>query len=46
MSTQPEVTDAPSGPPPLAWLAWAWVLIPFLYGLYQLVIKIPALFGG
>jgi hypothetical protein len=27
-------------------LVWAWVTVPFLYGLYQLVIKIPALFGG
>jgi hypothetical protein len=27
-------------------LAWAWVIAPFLYGLCQLVIKIPALFGG
>jgi hypothetical protein len=27
-------------------LAWAWVVVPFLYGLYQLLIKIPALFGG
>ena len=26
-------------------LAWLWVLVPFGYGLYQLVIKIPALFG-
>ncbi len=28
-------------------LAWLWVLalVPFCYGLYQLVIKIPALFG-
>ncbi len=26
-------------------LAWAWVVVPFLYGLYQLLIKIPALFG-
>ncbi|MGH3874424.1 MAG: MFS transporter small subunit [Pseudonocardiaceae bacterium] len=26
--------------------AWAWVAGPFLYGLYQLLIKIPALFGG
>lgn len=25
-------------------LAWLWVLIPFLYGVWQLVIKIPALF--
>lgn len=27
-------------------VAWLWVLIPFAYGLYQLVIKIPALFGS
>ena len=27
-------------------LLWLWVLIPFGYGVYQLVIKIPALFGS
>ncbi len=27
-------------------VAWLWVLVPFAYGLYQLVIKIPALFGS
>ena len=32
-------------PPVLMVLAWLWVLVPFAYGLYQLVIKIPALFG-
>lgn len=31
--------------PVLIALVWLWVLIPFGYGLYQLVIKIPALFG-
>jgi len=31
--------------PALAVLAWLWVLVPFGYGLYELVIKIPALFG-
>ncbi|HET9118252.1 MAG TPA: hypothetical protein VFN75_09320 [Pseudonocardiaceae bacterium] len=30
----------------LAVLAWAWVILPFLYGLYRLLIKISALFGG
>lgn len=25
-------------------VAWLWVLIPFLYGVYSLVIKVPALF--
>jgi len=32
--------------PVLVVLAWLWVLVPFGYGLYQLVIKIPALFGS
>ena len=27
-------------------LAWVWVVVPFLYGLYQLLIKIPALFSS
>lgn len=26
--------------------AWTWVVLPFLYGVYQLLIKIPALFGS
>jgi hypothetical protein len=34
---------------PVQWagaaLLWLWVLVPFGYGLYQLLIKIPALFG-
>jgi hypothetical protein len=37
------------GPRPrriLTVLAWAWVLVPFGYGLSQLLIKIPALFGS
>jgi hypothetical protein len=46
MSAHAEGTSARSGAPTIAWLAWAWVVVPFLYGLYQLVIKIPALFGG
>ena len=32
--------------PALIGLLWLWVLIPFGYGVYQLVIKIPALCGG
>jgi hypothetical protein len=31
--------------PALIALVWLWVLVPLGYGLYQLVIKIPALFG-
>jgi hypothetical protein len=30
---------------PLAVAMWLWVAIPFGYGLYQLVVKIPGLFG-
>lgn len=26
-------------------LAWLWVAVPFAYGLYSLVVRIPALFG-
>jgi hypothetical protein len=29
----------------IAVLAWLWVLVPFSYGLYQLLGRIPALFG-
>jgi hypothetical protein len=43
MSTHAETTS--SGPPAVAWLSWAWVSVPFLYGLYALIVKIPALFG-
>ena len=25
-------------------VAWAWVLVPFLYGVWQLLLKLPALF--
>lgn len=32
--------------PLLVALVWLWVLIPFSYGAYQLVVKIPALFGS
>jgi hypothetical protein len=32
--------------PVLTALVWAWVAVPFGYGLYQLLIKIPALFGS
>lgn len=31
---------------PLTVLAWTWVLVPFGYGVYELLLKIPALFSG
>jgi hypothetical protein len=46
MSTEAGAAGGRSGPPPVAWLAWVWVTVPFLYGLTMLVAKIPALFGG
>jgi len=36
----------PAASMPLVVLAWLWVAVPFGYGLYQLLIKIPALFSG
>jgi len=38
--------SASTARPVLTALAWAWVVVPFLYGLYQLLVKIPALFGS
>jgi hypothetical protein len=38
-------TEHPVSPALIA-LAWLWVLIPFTFGIYQLVIKVPALFSG
>ncbi|MFP5071519.1 hypothetical protein ACLFMI_17885 [Pseudonocardia nantongensis] len=47
MSTHEQAGSA--GWSPLQWvgavLAWLWVGIPFGYGLYELLLKIPALFG-
>lgn len=42
MSTQ----ETGSGSRVLTALVWAWVLAPLLYGLYQLLIKVPALFSS
>jgi hypothetical protein len=36
----------PSNRSPLMVLAWLWVLVPFGYGVSELVVKIPALFGS
>lgn len=47
MTTHDTAGPAESGVnPTVAGLAWLWVLVPFGYGLYELVIKIPALFGS
>jgi hypothetical protein len=38
--------DEPSNRSLLMVLAWLWVLAPFGYGVYELVVRIPALFGS
>jgi hypothetical protein len=27
-------------------IAWLWVLVPFVYGVYELILKVVDLFGG
>jgi hypothetical protein len=45
MSTPETAEHRPAGMVVLAVLAWLWVLIPFSYGVWQLISRIPALFG-
>lgn len=45
MSTSESAVTTPAVRTPLIVVAWLWVAVPFSYGLYQLVIKIPALFS-
>lgn len=43
----PNTDDGAAGPPgrvALTVVAWLWVGLPFLYGVYALVTKLPALF--
>jgi hypothetical protein len=44
MSTHPAERGGLS--PVVAVLAWLWVVVPFAWGLYFLVARIPALFSG
>jgi hypothetical protein len=39
-----EVTSAQIKP--LGIVSWLWVGVPFVYGVYELVVKIPALFAN
>jgi hypothetical protein len=42
-----QAPDATGRPPVIVMvLVWLWVVVPFCYGLYQLLVKIPALFGS
>ena len=38
------MTSPTAGRTALMVVAWAWVVIPFLYGVYSLLLKIGALF--
>lgn len=44
MSAQPVDHGGPS--PVVAVLMWLWVVVPFAWGLYFLVARIPALFSS
>lgn len=45
MSTSTDSAVSTAMNVPLMIFMWLWVVVPFGYGIYQLVIKIPALFG-
>ena len=38
--------NRPAGRTVLMVVAWLWVLVPFVYGVWQLLVKIVPLFGG
>jgi hypothetical protein len=47
MSTRFDAGHQGAGrPPAIVWFSWVWVVVPFLYGIYFLFLRIPALFGG
>ncbi|MDN5920127.1 MAG: hypothetical protein L0I76_34345 [Pseudonocardia sp.] len=43
--TSADSATTPSVKRVLLVLAWLWVLVPFLYGLIALLLKVPALFS-
>lgn len=45
-TTEPAVPQRSGPPAALLVGAWLWVAIPFGYGLFELVQKIPALFSA
>jgi hypothetical protein len=42
---QPSTPPTTPLPPVLATVAWLWILVPFVYGVWQLLIKVVPLFG-
>ncbi|WP_328611852.1 hypothetical protein OG943_22950 [Amycolatopsis sp. NBC_00345] len=46
-AAEPEAGTTRSGARTLLLVvAWLWVLIPFVYGVYELILKVVDLFGG
>lgn len=43
--TEPTSTSSPQTTAVMV-VAWLWVLLPFLYGVWQLLIKVVPLFSG
>jgi hypothetical protein len=44
VSNSTEAGTSSAGRTVLTVLAWLWVVLPFLYGVYALSLKLPALF--
>jgi hypothetical protein len=42
--TERSIETTPRRGGPVGIVSWLWVGVPFAYGLYELVVKIPALF--
>ena len=45
MTTMPEESQSPPSRTPLLILAWLWVVLPFAYGVYELIRKVTQLFS-
>ncbi|MFI5610543.1 hypothetical protein [Amycolatopsis sp. NPDC051903] len=44
--SSPDVEGRSAGRTVLLVIAWLWVLVPFVYGVYELILKVIDLFGG
>ncbi|MEW2505071.1 MFS transporter small subunit [Amycolatopsis sp. CA-161197] len=42
----PNVEGRPAGRTALLVVAWLWVLVPFVYGVYELILKVIDLFSS
>ncbi len=47
MTTSSSTSSTAGSPPAVVMVvAWLWVLVPFAYGVYELILKVSNLFGG